>query len=85
MKNSSNISANSPRSARRSIKIPDSALKPQNQVKNELGGKNRRNTRKDSENIKLSMKDFKWVRDLGTGSYGVVSLVELQGNLYALK
>ena len=34
---------------------------------------------------KLSMKDFKWIRDLGNGSYGVVSLVELQGNLYALK
>ena len=31
------------------------------------------------------MKDFKWIRDLGTGSYGVVSLVELQGSLYALK
>ena len=34
---------------------------------------------------KLSMKDFKWIRDLGNGSYGVVSLVELQGSLYALK
>lgn len=31
------------------------------------------------------MKDFQWRQDLGSGSYGVVSLVELRNNLYALK
>ena len=31
------------------------------------------------------MKDFKLIRDLGSGSYGVVSLVNLQGKYYALK
>lgn len=31
------------------------------------------------------MKDFQLVRDLGSGSYGVVSLVNLHGNYYALK
>lgn len=33
----------------------------------------------------LSMKDFKFVKDLGSGSYGDVQLVELRGELYALK
>ena len=33
----------------------------------------------------LTMKDFKLIRDLGAGSYGVVSLVNLHGNHYALK
>ena len=33
----------------------------------------------------LSMKDFKLIRELGSGSYGVVSLVNLHGQLYALK
>ena len=31
------------------------------------------------------MKDFKWLKDLGRGSYGVVSLVKLHGCEYALK
>lgn len=31
------------------------------------------------------MKDFKLMRDLGYGSYGVVSLVNLHGKEYALK
>lgn len=31
------------------------------------------------------MKDFKLVRDLGSGSYGVVQLVNLRGQLHALK
>ena len=31
------------------------------------------------------MKDFKRIKDIGSGSYGVVSLVELHGNYYALK
>ena len=33
----------------------------------------------------LSMKDFKLIRELGSGSYGIVSLVNLHGQLYALK
>ena len=33
----------------------------------------------------LSMKDFKLIKDLGSGSYGVVSLVNLHDNLFALK
>ena len=31
------------------------------------------------------MKDFKCIRDIGSGSYGIVSLVELHGSPYALK
>ena len=45
-------------------------------------------SKKNSNNINftnLSMKDFQLVRDLGSGSYGVVSLVNLHGNYYALK
>ena len=33
----------------------------------------------------LKMKDFVLRRELGKGSYGVVSLVEVRGKLYALK
>ena len=33
----------------------------------------------------LSMKDFKLIKDLGSGSYGEVSLVNLHENLFALK
>ena len=31
------------------------------------------------------MKDFKFVKDLGHGSYGIVSLVEVKGRHFALK
>ena len=31
------------------------------------------------------MKDIKLIHDLGAGSYGIVSLVNLQGGVYALK
>ena len=31
------------------------------------------------------MKDFQLIKDLGSGSYGVVSLVNLHGTPYALK
>ena len=33
----------------------------------------------------LSMKDFKLIKDLGSGSYGEVSLVNLHNRLFALK
>ena len=33
----------------------------------------------------LSMKDFQLIKDLGSGSYGIVSLVNLHGSLFALK
>lgn len=31
------------------------------------------------------MKDIKLIHDLGAGSYGVVSLINLHGSVYALK
>ena len=31
------------------------------------------------------MKDFRRIKDLGSGSYGIVQLVNLHGNHYALK
>lgn len=31
------------------------------------------------------MKDFQLIRELGSGSYGIVSLVNLHGELHALK
>ena len=31
------------------------------------------------------MKDFQLIKDLGSGSYGLVSLVNLHNRLYALK
>ena len=31
------------------------------------------------------MEDFTEIREIGAGSYGVVSLVELHDNLYAVK
>lgn len=31
------------------------------------------------------MKDFRLIKDLGSGSYGLVSLVNLHDRLYALK
>ena len=34
---------------------------------------------------KLRMKVFRFVKDLGQGSYGVVSLVEVRGKYFALK
>ena len=34
---------------------------------------------------KVSKKDFKRIRDLGSGSYGVVTLVNLHGYHFALK
>lgn len=34
---------------------------------------------------KLSMQDFTEIREIGAGSYGVVSQVELHGNMYAVK
>jgi len=33
----------------------------------------------------VSKKDFKRIRDLGSGSYGIVTLVNLHGHHFALK
>ena len=35
--------------------------------------------------MKLTEKDFKEIRNLGGGSYGEVSLIQLHGRYYALK
>jgi len=67
------------------VRIPEK--KPQ-QVGNAPSTSASSASKKNSKNISftnLSMKDFQLVRDLGSGSYGVVSLVNLHGNYYALK
>ena len=38
-----------------------------------------KNSKADLNFTQLSMKDFQWVEDLGSGSYGTVSLVNLHG------
>ena len=71
------------------LRIQPSVLQIWHQTAYELGGKVRREDPKEAgkkeKKIKLTETDFKVLKDVGFGSYGVVSLIGLFGNKYALK